>query len=292
LHILNAETIKVSSHLRILLESTLFMLTVAAGVLSSLMAIFSKGTGRVDEIEIDDSIVTWMFAPAHQLLDSFCDVLVPKQIPLMKRGHFGVYNPRLDRSKLSDAQRQNQDLILVVELLPEFCFIQRYNAAQFATDELTRGLVKMVETKNIPIWLTFATTVLLDIHHILKDRVDSAFNQLQEVGNQATRTLSEYFEFSRNIPSPSTWPKRKDDALRGLYNDVTEGVLKDMIFPIKQKEYKKFGNAPSDESERFYLFKRQPILCGILAFRVVLETQHTGVGLCNVSPSILSGSFC
>jgi hypothetical protein len=261
------------------------LLTFRTGVLSSLMTVFSKGTGQAEEIEIDDSVVVWMFAPAHQLLDSFCDVIIPNQIPLMKRGHFGVYNPRLDRSKLSDAQRQKQDLILLVELLPEFCFLQRYNAPHFAKDELTRGLIKMVETKNIPIWLTFATTVLLDIHHTLKDKVDIAFNQLQEVGNHAAQTFSRYFEFSRNIPKPSTWPKKNDDVLRELSKSLEEYVLNDIIFPLKKKAYKKFSNVQAEDSEKFYLYKRHPILCGILAFRTVLETQYIGVTLCNVSSS-------
>jgi hypothetical protein len=247
------------------------------------MTVFSKPTGRADEIEIDDSIVIWMFAPAHQILDSFCDVLVPGQVPLMKRGHFGVYNPLLDREKLSDAQRQNQDLILLIELLPEFCFIQRYNAPQFASDELTRGLIKMAQTKEIPIWLTFATTILLDIHHILRAKVDTAFKELQEIGRHAAQTLSRYQEFSRIIPSPTTWPKSNDDILRKLAKDVEECILKDMIFPIKDKQYKKKGAIYSEETERFYLYKRHPILCGILAFRTVLEMQHAGITLCNVS---------
>jgi hypothetical protein len=247
------------------------------------MTVFSKPTGRADEIEIDDSIVIWMFAPAHQILDNFCDVLVPNQVLLMKRGHFGVYNPRLDREKLSDAQRQNQDLILLIELLPEFSFMQIYNAPQFASDELTRGLIKMVETKEIPIWLAFATTIFLDIHHILRDKVDIAFNQLQEIGRHSTQTLSRYQEFSRNIPSPATWNKSNDDVLQKLAKGMEECILKDMIFPIKDKQYKKKGAIYSEETERFYLYKRHPILCGILAFRTVLEMQQTGINLCNVS---------
>jgi hypothetical protein len=268
-------------------DNKTFILTFSAGVLSSLMAVFSKGTGQTDEIEIDDNIVMWMFAPAHQLLDSFCDVIIPNKVPFMKRGHYGVYNPHLDRSKLSDIQRQSQDLILLVELLPEFCFMQRYNTPQFATDELTRGLIKMVETKKIPIWLTFATTVLLDIHHTLKDKVDIAFNELQAVGNQAAKTFSRYLDFSRNMPRPSTWPKRNDDVIRELSKGVEECILKDVIFPLKQISFKKFDNVQSEDSERFYLYKRHPILCGILAFRTVLETQYVGVTLCNVNSLIL-----
>ena len=201
----------------------------------------------------------------------------------MKRGHLGVYNPHLNRDKLSDMQRQSQDLILCMELLPEFAFIQRYRAPQFASDELTRGLIKMIETKKIPIWLTFATTVLLDIHHILRDKVDIAFKQLQEIGLRAFETLSRYQEFSKNIPAPSTWPMSNEKFLQELARDVENAILKDQIFPIKDKQYKKLNAIYSPETERFYLHKRHPILCGILAFRTLLEMNHAGKTLCNVS---------
>ncbi len=247
------------------------------------MTVFSKPTGRTDEIEVDDRIVNWMFAPAHQILDSFCDVLIPNQVPLMKRGHFGVYNPRLDRGKMSDMQRQSQDLILFMELLPEFAFIQRYRAPLFASDEFTRGLIKMIETKNIPIWLTFATTVLLDIHHILKDNADLGFKQLQAIGRRASGTLSRYQEFSQNIPSPSAWPTSNQNIIRELARGINEGILKDQIFPIKDQQYKKKNTLYSSETERFYLYKRHPIMCGILAFRILLEMNHAGNTLCNAS---------
>lgn len=55
----------------------------------------------------------------------------------------------------------------------------------------------------------------------------------------------------------------------------------DVVFPLKVKYYQKFGRTTPDETERFYLFKRHPILCGILAFRATLELQHIGINLCN-----------
>ncbi len=51
-----------------------------------------------------------------------------------------------------------------------------------------------------------------------------------------------------------------------------------------------FGNqgwdSPGDE-ERFYLYKQQPFLCGILAFRITLNMQNAGILLCNVWGTIM-----
>jgi hypothetical protein len=197
----------------------------------------------------------------------------------MKRGHFGVYNPRADRNKMDDAQRNHQDLILLMELLPEFCFLAQYKIDLFATDELTRGLSKMALTKEIPVWLTFATTVLLDIQHLARDKVDHSLKQLQVIASRAKGTLSHYFDFSRAITRPSTWPKENELWLKHLAEGIDKTMLNDVVLPLKQKLFTQFGHPFSADTERFYLYKRQPILCGLLAFRLTLEMQYLGVSL-------------
>jgi len=46
------------------------------------------------------------------------------------------------------------------------------------------------------------------------------------------------------------------------------------------------GRPAPDHGERFYLLKRQPILCGILAFEALVEMHIGGVALCNSWGSI------
>ena len=197
----------------------------------------------------------------------------------MKRGHFGVYNPRADRTKMDDAQRNQQDLILLTELLPEFCFLAKYNIQLFATDELTRGLSKMALTKEIPVWLTFATTILLDIHHLTRDKVGVSLANLQAIAKRAQGTLSRYFDFSRGITSPSTWPKENERWLKHFAEGIDKTMLNDFVLPLKEKFFTQLRHPFSAETERFYLYKRQPILCGMLAFRLTLELQFHGVNL-------------
>lgn len=258
-------------------------------VLSTVMGLVAKDQGGDEtlELEVDDHIAEWLFAPAHSLLDSFCDVLDSRQVPLMKRGHFGVYNPRTVRSKLNDVQKHQEDLVLLIELLPEFCFIAKYKIHLFATDELTRGLCKMALTTEIPVWLTFATTVFLDIHHFLREKVDKGFEELRTIGSHATSTLDKHFELSQGLRTPSTWPKQNQEILRMLAKEIQEFTLRDQIFPIKDRQYKKLDSTFASESERFYLYKRQPILCGILAFKTILEMQHAGVSLCNAWGTVI-----
>jgi hypothetical protein len=195
----------------------------------------------------------------------------------MKRGHLGIYNPLADRTKMDDTQKTHQDLILLAELLPEFSFLARYKIGLFTTDELTAGLLKMSLTKEIPVWLTFATTILLDIHHLAKDQVDRSFKESQLIANRAKATLSRYFEFTRGIKPPSTWPKGNERVLTHLADAVDKTILEDVVLPLKEKLYTRLRLPYSADVERFYLYKRHPILCGLLSFRLTLELQYAGV---------------
>lgn len=243
--------------------------------------------GAEGEVEIDDDLAHWVYAPTHSLLDSFCDVLDPKFVPLMKRGHFGVYDPLADRSKMDGVEQNKEDLIVLMELLPEFCFISKYNIHMFATDELTRGLGQMVLTKNIPIWLVFATAVFLDVHHILREKVELGFQELQARTSVAKSQLDRYFELSRGLRKPDTWPKDNEKVFEQISDEMSKFILTDVVFPFKATQYKSFRQPAPDESERFYLYKRHPILCGIQAFAVLLEIQQAGITLNNAVGTVI-----
>jgi hypothetical protein len=253
-------------------------------VLLTIMQQFIKAQGadeKEGEVEIDDDVAQWIFAPAHSILDSFCDVLKPKRVPLMKRGYYGIYDPRVDRDSLDDLQKNREDLILLMELLPDFCFLERYKLHLVATDELTRGLCNMVSNQGIPVWLTFATTVFLDIHHTLRGDVWGNPIILRNVATCATQTLNQYFELSQGLMKPSTWPAMNEKALHLFAKEIDEYVLSDAILPHKKVLLRAENMPQPPETEKFYLYKRHPILCGITAFTIMLEMQQMGVIMVN-----------
>jgi hypothetical protein len=153
-----------------------------------------------------------------------------------------------------DAMQQNhEDLIVLMGILPEFCFISKCKIHMFATDELTRGLGNMALTKDIPVWLTFATTVFLDIHHILREKAGIGFVELQLNAKHAKATLGQYFELSRGLVKPDTWPKSNEMVLEHLAEEIDKFVLKDVVFPFKIAQYKSFNMPSPGESDNFYL---------------------------------------
>jgi hypothetical protein len=259
-------------------------------VLLTIMNQFTKAQGtdpREGEVEIDDDVAQWMFAPVHSILDSFCDILGPRKVPLVKRGHFGTYNPLQDRNSLDSLQKNREDLILLMELLPDFCFVAKYKLHLVATDELTRGLCKMALTKEIPIWLTFATTVFLDIHHILRMEVYGNPVVMRAVATRAKETMGHYFELSRGLVKPDTWPEHNEKVFQIFVKEIDQCVLSDAILPHKRDQLRATNQPPPPDSEQFYLYKRHPILCGVTAFAIMLEMAEFGVTLVNAMGTVI-----
>lgn len=73
----------------------------------------------------------------------------------MKPGHFGIYDPQVDRRNLTVRQRMQEDQIILLDSLPEFLgFTKLINLP--VIDELTRGLQSMFVQKTMPLWVTYA----------------------------------------------------------------------------------------------------------------------------------------
>lgn len=163
---------------------------------------------------------------------------------MMKRGHFGVYNPSSNRKSRTFEENHKQDLILLIELLPEFALLSRYKINQMAEDEFTKGLRNMCTDKKIPIWLVFAATTFLDIHHLMKDKASQPFEDLQRMGTYAVETLDSHFAFSRNITSPQNWTSGVQNALIEVYKGFKHTILDDIIFKAKKNSWKQIGMMP------------------------------------------------
>jgi hypothetical protein len=241
----------------------------------------SPRPGAEIEVSLNEETADWIFTPAYNILDNFCDVLQPNEVPLMKRGYLGVYNPRDDRSTMHGIEKHREDQVLLLELMPEFSFISKNKLELFAVDEVSKAIGQMALTKEIPISLAFATTVFLDIHHIMREKVERAFHDFQAIVSNAKYVMERHMDFMNNFPRPTTWPRQNDMVLRKFIWDMENTMLRDPILAGKQKLYKQVGLPYSIEVERFYLYKRQPILCGLLAFRTTLTLQDLGVTCCN-----------
>lgn len=215
-------------------------------------------------------VAEWCYFPTLVLLNSFADVLGQKDLPVFKKGYFGDYDPKANREKMSMGQKFNEDKIILLQLLPEFCILG-YNIQMPASDVLTRGLVEFCKTKKVTPWLCFASQILLDVHHLMRQSHPGPFEDLRMSGLRIQRTLAEYWKVSKSHPQPKFWPKEGDEEIKDLHTTVESCIIEDSIYLLKVNILPE-GHLP----EKHALFSQHAILCGVNMFHINMRMQSVG----------------
>lgn len=234
----------------------------------------SNELGLTFNVDMADE-AEWCFIPTSTLLQSFVPVMQQENVPDFKKGHFGDYDPKADRSRMSVAERFNEDKILLLELLPEFCLIQTMGGSWPVRDEFTHGFSEFVKNKKVTLWLCFAAQVLLDIQHTLRSSPDSAWNDLRMAGLRISKTIADFKKLSSTHPKPAFWPKEGDQEIENIQHCVDSSIK----FDPQHAVWQLIGTNQTHE-EHFFL-KRNPVLSGLLTFHLNLRMQVIGQSLVN-----------
>jgi hypothetical protein len=174
-------------------------------------------------------VAEWLYMPVHSMLHSFLDVLRKNHHPVLKPGHFGVYNPLSDRSKMTVRQRMQEDRIILFESLPEFHVFTRVRNDLPVADELADGLRSMFADKTVPIWLAYAMQIFLDTDII------RGFSELQASGRQAASTLTAYFSTSKTFEN---WPLQNENAVQhNILGFIHHYITHDAMTPLLRQMY-------------------------------------------------------
>jgi hypothetical protein len=244
---------------------------------------FRQQRGDVINMELID-IADFICLPVYIILSSFLDVLDGSTVPVMKPGFFGEVD--LSGAQLSWRAMFNQDKIVLLELLPEFCILNRLRNELPIQDELSRGLREMTRTKKISIWLILGCRIYLDIHHTMLSKIDMAHKALQTEGLHVSKVLEEYSDFSKNM-SIENWPRQNDKSLEMIKLEADLWVNKDTIAVATKKIFNSAG-LPESYIKPYSLLSRPPLLCGLMLFRLNLRMQEAGTILVNAWGSLPS----
>lgn len=225
-------------------------------------------------------IANWCYLPTNILMESFAAVIEPHQIPVYKKGHFGLYDPKADRQLMSIAQRFNEDKLILLELLPEFCIIGMFAVELPTRDEVTRGIVEFTKTKKVTVWLSFAVQIFLDIHHIMRNSRLGAFGDLRMSGIRIRKTIEEFWKLSSTHPAPKFWPKEGDKEIKRIHESVKTWIDDDLLLHMRQVA-KGMVKHRDQAPEKNFLLSSHSLLCGLIMLHFQLRMQVIGQGLNN-----------
>jgi hypothetical protein len=224
-----------------------------------------------------------IFWPTSRLLGGFCGAMPAQDSMTMeiKPGFYGIYDPSSNRDRKSARDQFKEDKILLLGMLSEF-FTAKFIPEQFpAEDELSRGLQTMFKTKDITLSLIFAATLFLDIHHILRDRVNQCFGRLTATAQYARATISQNFEFHKDLRI-DTWPKENDDAVKGFDEFIKRWIDDDPHLQAAVRTKRVYKPTPH------YFFKQHPWSCGLWKYHIQVRLHEISIAFANAWGSIMS----
>lgn len=227
--------------------------------------------------ELSD-IAEFAFFPTGVLLQSFLAVIKNGNIPVYKPGYYGNYNAKADRLKMSVVEKFNEDKILLLELLPEYCVVANFGALLPVRDEITAGFVEYYTTKDFNLWHCFASQVVLDAHHATRYCRLSAAADLRMSGLCIARTIDDYFKLSKTHPHPEFWPKEGDLEIEEIRNLIATWIEGDPLLAIRMDAYSVIDKNNRSGAQQL-LFSRNPVICGILVFSLKVRMQIIGQSL-------------
>ncbi|KAI9713960.1 MAG: hypothetical protein M1820_000690 [Bogoriella megaspora] len=231
-------------------------------------------------IEMGD-VADWCYFPTSVLLASFRGVLNDNDTPVFRKGYFGIYDANARRERMSASQRFHEDKIILLELLPEFAFMQRIKVDLPVQDEITRGLINFVKDKKVPVWLCFATQILLDVHHGLRHSGSKAFNDLRLTALRTGKTIEEYWDLSKTfVNKPGFWPKQGEEVIKDVHTSIKSWVTEDALYELKRLSLTK-KQLTTTNLQKNYFMKSHGILCGLVMFNFTLQMQRIGLSLIN-----------
>ena len=242
-----------------------------------------------DRLNLSPLLYEALCLSTHMTLSNYCRDL-PKGSSgflLYKPRPKDIYRPEMGRAIMSPYEKERENVQVLMEILPEYEFLALFVPKDLflVKDELTQGLYQMMETSEIPMWLCFATQVYLDIHHTMRNDVGTALADLQALGAMLKGTVEEFLETPPTHQHAHSAELMSDKAMNALY--IIEHTQKDVLGEWKQRMIDEFSLKDEKSPKMFRLLARQPILCRVLAFSLILNIREAGISLANDTGSIL-----
>ncbi|KAH7161103.1 hypothetical protein EDB81DRAFT_866637 [Dactylonectria macrodidyma] len=195
-------------------------------------------------------------------------------VPVYHEGAFGTYDPKSDRASKGGLAKLTEDRVILCDFFSEATLVARFVPEYPVEDEFIRGIREVDKTGKIPFYLVYATQILLDIHHIIRERASDAVETLREHSTVMVDDLRVQIEFHRNLKTP-LWSESDDRAVDEFLDEMI-WFCQDPVFLLKEEYAKSLGH-PIGESERFRILFKSPILCGLSLYHYRAAMHDLGI---------------
>ncbi|RDL42300.1 uncharacterized protein BP5553_02279 [Venustampulla echinocandica] len=135
-------------------------------------------------------------------------------------------------------------------------------------DEFTVGLVEMLASRDIPIWLVLASQIHCDVRGLLEEY--NCHDQVLAMGERVQSIIGDYITFAKDFDIP-IW-----SVIETTVDEVSCWIIDDCMEPHRTDLHVSHGELEEDQ-EKYYYLRRNPVLCGLIIFRFSLTMNEIGL---------------
>ncbi|EHY60040.1 hypothetical protein HRR83_006398 [Exophiala dermatitidis] len=224
---------------------------------------------------------------------SYVDVLKeePPTLPTAKND-FSVRVPPFPNTRTYQSERYHalnpsqMSQTQLVEILPNFCMLSLMLKGAFIEDEILHAARHVLHNHNVPVWVSFALQIQLDIQ-----RVDSilhlpAFEDLKKAYAVTKQKYKDHRKWTKSLGF-EIWDKRRHNHVAMLTEQFGDWIEEgkpgkaDHVEVIRRMSEGQSFEQAARESKRVPLLEYFPVTCGTMKTEMQLEWHVLGLKLVN-----------
>ncbi|WWD15674.1 hypothetical protein CI109_100096 [Kwoniella shandongensis] len=242
----------------------------------------------------------YLLLPNFQILGGLADLINDEMIPIYKPGHYGEFDTTLDSAKLPFDRRWKQCQILLCESLTEYQLLlmagdltkdglpssARATDNIYFLDEMAYEMDRFAKTKQCSLLLLVYSQVFLDVVMTSGIAAKRGLATLQKSAGVMVDSLKRRSTVE-GPTQPGSWPARSEAIAREVMKEAEVWHSTDPI-AIMRKIVNRNGRRMGITADyKSTLMERNPMLCGLLLFRLQLQYQRIGFALAEAWGTIL-----
>ncbi|KIV76834.1 hypothetical protein PV11_08693 [Exophiala sideris] len=178
------------------------------------------------------------------------------------------------------------------EILPNFCMLSLMLRGAFVEDEILHAARHIVENRNVPLWVSFALQVQLDIQHLDTFVHIDAFKDLKIAYADTKARHKEHKKWTESLDF-EIWPKDSEGHLNTMVSDFGQWIEGSKCGKRDVMQFHRLREAGVDKdtafnmSERVPLLENFPVTCGTMKTEMYLEWHILGLRLVNYTGHVV-----
>lgn len=233
--------------------------------------------------------------PFITTINGFTDLISDNSVPVCRAGYWGNYDPTASFDKMPFLERWEQYQILLAESFTDMYFLiglgdplrrmpqslPVYGSPQganvFFVDETLVMMDKFIKTKEVSFIFTFSMRILIDINFTLGPATSRGRQCLNDTAGNMVECLEMRSSVEGSDP-PRNWDKQNEVF-------IDRFIVESKWFA--EFDLRRLKSWPGCGRANWLLLERDPLLCGLLVFRLQMEYQDIGFKLSNTWASIM-----